>query len=414
VRPEQKLRILIITKVFPNSLEPLAAAFNRQQFLALSRVADVELLAVVQWFPGAELLGPRTWAGRMARLPAYEWIDGLFVRHPRILHLPRVDYQAAPALYVASLWPWVRRFRGKTDVVLGSFAYPDGVAAVWLARLLGVPSAVYVLGSDLNVATSIPGVPALLSRALPEAARVIAVSRDLADKAVFFGARPESVAVVPNGVDRALFRPRDRVQARAALGMPDDEAPWLLFVGRLEPAKGVDDLLDAFGRIAGQAPEMKLALVGEGSLLGRCRQEAERWPGRVLVAGGRSLEEVSLWMAACNAVVLPSWNEGTPNVVLEALASGRRVVATRVGGIPDLVTDAPYGELVAARDVPALAAALQRAAAHEYDPQSVAAGSTVSWNQSAERLLEVLRAAAGRFPQAATEGARGGLVAHVQ
>src|SRR5690349_9476019 len=84
---EKRLRVLILTKVFPSAIEPVAAAFNRQQFAALSRFADIELLVPVQWFPGAELAGPRTGAGKLARLPSFEWTDGLFVRHPRVFHL---------------------------------------------------------------------------------------------------------------------------------------------------------------------------------------------------------------------------------------------------------------------------------------------------------------------------------------
>src|SRR5688572_27861413 len=85
----RRLRVLILTKVFPNAFQPLAAAFNRQQFACLARKADVELLVPVQWFPGAAASGTRTEAGRLARLPDFEWIDGLFVRHPRVIHVPR-------------------------------------------------------------------------------------------------------------------------------------------------------------------------------------------------------------------------------------------------------------------------------------------------------------------------------------
>lgn len=391
---DRRLRILIVTKVFPNAVEPLAAAFNRQQFAALARLADVHLMAVVHWFPGAALAPGKTWAGKLARLPAFEWMDGLFVQHPRVLHLPRVDYQVAPALYVASLWPHVRKLRGRVDVVLGSFAWPDGAASVLLGRLLGVPAAVYALGSDINVAPDIPGVGALLRRTLPRAVRVIAVSRDLAGKAIALGADPARTVAIPNGVDRALFRPRDRAAARVALGERPD-GKWILFVGRLEPAKGVGELLAAFRTIAQEEPTARLALVGDGSLIGRCRDEAARLQGRIVVAGGRPLPEVAGWMAATDVLALPSYNEGTPNVVLEALASGRRVVATSVGGIPDIVRSPAFGELVPPRDVAALTAALRRALAAPADAEAISAESTITWDESAARLLEVLRAAAG-------------------
>ena len=99
--------------------------------------------------------------------------------------------------------------------------------------------------------------------------------------------------------------------------------------------------------------QVKLVLVGDGSLRGRCEQQAAALPGRIIVAGGRPLDEVGRWVAAADLLTLPSWNEGTPNVVLEALASGRPVVATRVGGIPAVIDGPRLGELVEPHDVPA-------------------------------------------------------------
>jgi teichuronic acid biosynthesis glycosyltransferase TuaC len=388
-----RLRVLILTKVFPNAIEPLAAAFNRQQFAALAKRADVEILAPVQWFPGAAATGPRTGAGKLARLPDFEWIDGLFVRHPRVFHLPRVDYTAAAALYYASLYPEVRQLRGRFDVILGSFVYPDGIAAAWLGKRLGIPSVIYALGSDINVAPKIFGVKAQLARTLPKTSRVIAVSRDLGEKVIALGAPRARTVVVPNGVDRGLFHPRPRAAARAALGHGSDGDRWILFVGRLELAKGIDELLTAFTAIAAADARVKLVLVGDGSQRRRCEAAAAAAPGRIIVAGGRPLSEVATWVAASDLLTLPSHNEGTPNVVLEALASGRKVVATRVGGIPDLITSAALGELVPAKDADALGDALVRVLAAPGDPAAVAAAGPVSWDESAARLHDVLASA---------------------
>jgi len=118
---------------------------------------------------------------------------------------------------------------------------------------------------------------------------------------------------------------------------------------------------------------------------------AAKFPGRLVLPGARPFDEVPLWIAAADLVALPSHNEGTPNVILEALACGRRVVATRVGGIPDLMPGPQLGELVPPRDPTALADALGRALDAPYDPQAVAAaGARWGWPESAARLHEVL------------------------
>lgn len=223
---------------------------------------------------------------------------------------------------------------------------------------------------------------------------MVAVSRALADVVESFGVPRDRIDVVPNGVDAELFCPGDRAAARAELGHAGDARRWLLYVGRLEPAKGVLDLLEAFSLLARRRSDVRLALVGDGSARAAITRQAGSLGDRLLVAGPRPHAEVPRWMAACDALVLPSWAEGTPNVVLEALASGRRVVATAVGGTPDLVTGSALGELVPAREVGQLADALGRAADWSYRPEDVAReAGRASWDESARRLEASLNAA---------------------
>jgi glycosyltransferase involved in cell wall biosynthesis len=384
------LRVLVITKIFPNAVEPTSAPFNRQQMAALARRCHVEVLATIPWFPGAALFGSRSSAARLAAVPRREVIDGIEVRHPRTLFLPRMAHGMWAPLYAASIAPLAVTYRGKVDVVLGTWAYPDGVAAVALARLIGVPAVVKLHGSDMNVVAKLPGPRRLLGLVLPRAARVVAVSRALAEEARALGVRDDRLAVIMNGVDAALFRPSGRAAARRSLGL-DPAARIVLYVGHLKETKGVLDLAGAFERIASVHSDLHLAVVGDGEARNAFERLAARWPGRITLAGQRPLAEVPTWMAACDVLTLPSWAEGTPNVVLEALASGRRVVATATGGIPDLLADPLLGELVAVRDVSALADARGRAAYADYDPQAIATlGAGGGWDDSADRLLRVL------------------------
>jgi teichuronic acid biosynthesis glycosyltransferase TuaC len=384
------LRVLAITKIFPNAAEPLSAPFNRQQFAALRAHCDLEVMATIPWFPGAGLLSRWSSAGKLAKVPRKEHIAGLDVTHPRTLFVPRLATATWGPLYAASIAPALASYRGKVDIVLGSWAYPDGFAAVLAARLLGVPAVVKLHGSDLNLIAKLPGPRALLAWALPKAARVVAVSRPLADEAEALGVARERISIVMNGVDSELFRPRDRGAARAELGLPP--GPLALYVGNLKPEKGPIDLANAWHAVKRHVPEATLAIVGGGPL----KDEVQRIVGdSALVVGPQPLERIPLWMAACTVLVLPSHAEGTPNVVLEALASGRRVVATRVGGVPDLITDKKLGVLVPAGDPDALADALVLALREPYDPEEVARlGARGGWAASAAALHDVLVAAA--------------------
>jgi teichuronic acid biosynthesis glycosyltransferase TuaC len=389
----RRLRVLAVTQLFPNSETPMLAVYNRLQFTALAELCDLDVRAVIPWFPGARLVARWSVAGRCVAIPAEEDLDGLRVRHPRFLMLPKLGASISPALYAASLWPEVRALKGSVDVVLGCWAMPDGVAAVMLARLLGAAAVVKVHGSDLNVAPNNKLVGQVMRWVLPRADRLIAVSRPLAEKAMALGVPAERVVQVRNGLNRDVFKVRDRAEARSRLGLAP-QGRWILYVGTLDRTKGVVDLIEAFTRLAPEHPDLHLALVGQGPEDGRCRALASRYPGRVAVPGVLALPDVAQWMAACDILTLPSWNEGTPNVILEALASGRRVVATSVGGIPDILTSTALGEMVPAQNVPALAEALSRGAYTPYDPAALTSAAPYGWRENAARVLEVLQAAA--------------------
>ena len=387
------MRVLAITKIFPNALEPLSAPFNRQQFAALHEHCDLRVMATIPWFPGAGWMSRWSSAGKLAAVPNRETIAGIDVTHPRTLFLPRLAHAAWGPLYAASIAPAVLPLRGEVDVVLGSWAYPDGFAAIIAARLLGVPAVVKLHGSDINQLAQLPGPRRMLSWALPRAAHIVAVSKPLADEVCALGVARDRVTIVMNGVDSELFHPRDRAAARAELGLPA-HAKIALYVGNLKPEKGVAELARAWPTVARHLPDAELCVVGGGPLAADVEQHAG---ARARMLGPQPHDKVPVWIAACDVLVLPSHSEGTPNVALEALASGRRIVATAVGGTPDLITSAKLGALVPPKNVEALADAIVMALQTPYDPAEVARlGARGGWAASAAALHAVLQRVTSR------------------
>ena len=140
-------------------------------------------------------------------------------------------------------------------------------------------------------------------------------------------------------------------------------------------------------------PGTRLALVGHGVSSAKVDGVKARLGDALLAPGARPLAEVATWMAACDVFTLPSWNEGTPNVVLEALASGRPAVGTNVGGIPDVLANPRSGVVVAVKDARALAEGLLAALNKEWPPEAVRACGAGSWKESAAKLYAVLESA---------------------
>jgi glycosyltransferase involved in cell wall biosynthesis len=147
-------------------------------------------------------------------------------------------------------------------------------------------------------------------------------------------------------------------------GAPRDPAgaPVLLFVGRLAAIKGLGLLLDAVAALRAHFPALRLVLVGDGPDRARleARAAAPDLAGAVEFTGYRSQAEVAAYLEACDLFVLPSFAEGVPVVLMEAMAARRPVVATRVAGVAELVADGESGLLVAPGDPAALTAAIGR------------------------------------------------------
>jgi glycosyltransferase involved in cell wall biosynthesis len=388
------MRVLVITSIFPNAQAPTAGPYNRYQFTELAKQGcTVEVLATIPWFPGADQVRKYSPYGSHIAAPRRtEVIDGLRVEHPRTFYIPKVGLAVAGPLYAASLLPSVARYRNRVDVVLGVFAYPDGWASVVIAGLLGVPAVVKCIGSDINVVAEKLGARQLMRWVLPKA-RIVAVSRQLGVKCEALGVPPDRIDVVHDGVDADTFRVRDRLEARGELGRDTNER-MVVYVGELLRSKGVVDLLGAFERVARVDDRATCVIVGNGLDEELCRAAAQRIGHRVTFTGPLPGAGVAQWMAASNIVALPSWAEGTPNVVLEALACGRRVVASNVGGIPDLITSDGLGEMVEAKDIDGLASALTRALVRPYDPEHVAhTGRRRGWSDSARDLRRILERA---------------------
>jgi glycosyltransferase involved in cell wall biosynthesis len=412
------IRVLVVTRLFPSCVEPLESPFARQQLEALGRRCSVLVLGVIPYLPGARLLGDRTHPGRLTRVPERETIAGLAVIHPRAPYLPGVAHAPWLArfngpLYLAGLLRYLPMLRGRFDVVLGTFLHPDACAAAALARLLGIPHVIKAHGTDVDVVARWPSVRRPIAAALGSAAWSLGVSRAMVAELVALGAPPERAVLLENGVNRSVFRPRDRAACRLAIGLPAG-GRLIVFVGLLAEAKGVRELLAAWTalREGGGAP-VHLAIVGDGPL----RDEVARAAalshrdggarrGLLFAPGALSLERVALHLGAADVFALPSHREGTPNVVLEALASGCPVVATRVGGIPDVVAEGSTGLLVPAGSAPDLARALSAALARTWSAEAVAASAPASWDESGARLhalLAVASAATAGLPSAALD-----------
>jgi glycosyltransferase involved in cell wall biosynthesis len=186
-----------------------------------------------------------------------------------------------------------------------------------------------------------------------------------------------------------VFHIASRAEARAALRL-DAESEVVVFVGWIAPTKGLRELIEATIKLRNSHPRLQLFCVGEGALQAELEARAAEVGAaeNIRFLGRRSSVEVARCLAAANIFCLPSYAEGCPNSVVEALNCGRAVVATNVGGIPELV-DNDSGFLIEPRDPSALADALNDALSRPWDESGISQRSRRGWDQVAKETFEI-------------------------
>ena len=382
------MRVAVITQYFPTSQQVWAGHSAYQTLRQLARMCELQV-----FYPEAQYIAGVAPAGSRREALDRSWQpEGVRVTYLPYPTLPVVGRPMNGFTMARRLMGSVREFR--PDVILNYVVYPDGLAATSIGRALEVPAVLTAIGSDLN---RIPGrlVERLTVRALREATIVTTVSGDLAKTAVRLGSMPEKTIAILNGCDTHVFHPGQpdeaaRAEARTELGLEPD-AQVIVYVGRLDLRKGLIELIQAMAALRTTRPQACCYIVGDGPDRPALVNEITRTGTEtsVMLMPPCATAGVARWMSAANVVTLPSYKEGCPNVVIEALASGRPVVASNVGGIPELM-DASCGALVPPRAVAALRQALDETLAHPWSAEAIAARHSRSWEDVAHDLYNVL------------------------
>ena len=382
------LKVAVVTNYFPISTHPWNGHSAYQTLRLLAQSCDVHVFYPEAVYP--KFMQPANGKGAFDR----SW-------SPPDVKTTYIPYAALPVLtrpfngYTAArrLQPYVAAF--DPDIVLNYTVYPYGLAAVRIARSRRVPAVLTAIGSDLNRMAD-PISAALTKSTLRKADFVTTVSHDLCTTARRLGAPPGSSRAKLNGCDTSVFYPRDRKEAREQLGL-DQDKKIIVYVGRMDHRKGLLELVEAVAQLRATRPDFHCYLIGDGADKGMVEAAiAKHQVGDIVTIMPPCYSgQVAVWMGAADVVTLPSYAEGCPNVVIEAMSAGRPVVATKVGGIPELMNET-VGRLVKVRDVPTLTKGLSEVLNETWDADAIAAKYSRSWQNVADDLRAVLEELVGR------------------
>jgi teichuronic acid biosynthesis glycosyltransferase TuaC len=364
-------RVLVLARNYPNDALPRLGLWTQRLVQCSASSAEVKVVAPVPYLPPLPRIGPLVDFARYARVRRRRLDGDVEVLHPALLTGPGYTlHNIESVTYALAALPTVHRLRRRFafDLIHAHFGYPDGVVACALGRKYRVPVVMTEHAPWLPWMQRYPLVRHQAVWAAKSCAAHIAVSRSLRETIVQVSGDSTKVHVIPNVVDGTIFRPpqkRHRVPGQ------------ILFVGVVRHVKGVDILLEALGELRQRHPAARLLLAGQPFY--RSYQQAETRLQRrtrelgldnyVEWIGDRTPAQVARLMSESQVVVLPSRSETFGSVLIEALACGTPVVATRCGGPEEIVT-AETGRLVPREDPSALAGALADVLeqAERYDP----------------------------------------------
>lgn len=246
------------------------------------------------------------------------------------------------------------RTGGNSDLIHACWA-PAGAAALLVKFFKKIPVVINLWGSDFLL-PRIPGFGYLLRILTRNADAVICESLHFKKRLTQFGIPEAKISVIPNGVDLEIFKTRDKHSARNQLALPKDKT-MILNISGMSPVKGQKYLIEAIPEIIEENKTVRFVFIGDGET----RKELESLVSArgldpyVLFAGIQKTSQIPLWLNAADIFVLPSLSEGNPNVLLEAMASGLPIVATTVGGIPEMIRDGREGLTVSPKSPKSLA-----------------------------------------------------------
>lgn len=379
------LRIITITTNYPSEDDPTAGLFIHRRLEAVSRCANVRVVHLRPWFPLLRRAVRQT--------------DTTYREKASVVTRQRMFYIPGVLKRLDGFWAGRAAAKalasfdgGVPDLLEAQFGYPEGVGTTLLGRKINCPVFITMRGLERPLlATSHIGPQ--LRHALHQAQGVVCVSHSLERLAIEQGVPPDRVTVIPNAVDRTVFRSYSRSLAREALGIAA-ECRLIVSVGMLIAGKGHHHLVAAMPAILRKYPTAQLAIVGPTTFERRYpsflrREVARNGVGRhVKVLGPLPPAEVAKWLVAADLFALATYDEGCCNAILEAMACGTPVVTTDVGDNRFLVDPPNRGFIVPTNQQPQLERALVEALDHCWErPRIASFRRSYTWDTVARKTI---------------------------
>ncbi len=376
--------------MFPNPKRPVDGIFVLELARFINKLCPVSVFSPIPYFPCLYKTKKYKDFGSIARTAVF---SDMKVYYYRYFMVPKYLKWLDGFSYACSMGLVAKEVLKKSSVLIAHWTYPDAFAGLVWGRILKKKIVLVVHGNESIQYYDPPSLKKILIKlTLANVDHIIAVSNDLKRKIVTTHNVPESrITVLPNGVDFNKFPFMTRYEARKQLGLPLGNK-ILLTVARLSPEKALHTMIEAFSCIE-EKKDISLYILGDGPekihLENLVRQKGmER---QISLVGSVPHGMIHLWMNSADIFLLSSLREGSPVVIGEAFACGTPVVASSVGGVPDLIVNDRLGMLFEPNSSLAMHRSLETALLREWDRDYIREyGLKLGWNNIADRILKLI------------------------
>ncbi|MDO6506845.1 glycosyltransferase [Colwellia sp. 4_MG-2023] len=364
---DKKKSLLIITNLYPVPWGPNRASFNKQQFDLIAQDIPVKIVILLTW---------KEWLSHRKLCHSTNEI-----KYCPYFYIPKIGRRFVPFFQFFSLMfliPWMKK--QQVSALMASWGFPDAVAASMVNKFLHLPFFVKVHGTDVNENIKFSGRTRLMRYWLNKAERIFCASKALADELSQRGIDKSKLRVNYNGVNPKIFYPTETKSPRQSF----------VFVGSLITTKGVNELLSAIIICKQTCPDITLDILGEGPMKSALidKINEHNLNDTIKLYGSVPLPRVADFIRNASVLVLPSYREGVPNVLLESFACGTPVIATRVGGIPEVVNN-NVGILVDEKNSKQLANAMISALNKDWCSEKILAhAAQFDWHINVQRVMD--------------------------
>lgn len=346
------MKVLVISHMYPNARKPLDGIFVKERLKNLCRHCEIKVVCPYPWFPALGFL-------KKLSMPKKEIQDNIEVYYPKYFPLPGKYFNLVKGfwsfLFIRNVVVNIQK-RFNFDIIHAHRVYPDGFAAILLGKIFKKPIVITIHGSDINILIKSFIIKRMIRFSLTRAKCIITVSNALKEKIIGLGIAGNKIEILSNAIDSDKFKPINKIEARKKIDLPLTKK-IILFVGNFVYAKNPLLLIDLAYEIKKQGrSDLFFIMVGDGELKQKIIDKIKYLSVKEIVKliEQKQHDEIPLWMNAADVFVLPSRFEGLPTVLVEAMACGLPIVATKVGGIPEIIKDNERGILIEPNDATAI------------------------------------------------------------